>query len=58
MRAGLNQLTMRSGPYFYIYIVLQTNAIAKYGADLEREKMNLNGTGKRKLGQVTNYGTD
>ena len=34
----------------------KTNAIAKYGEDLE--KMKLNGPGKWKLGQGTNYGTD
>ena len=34
----------------------KTNAIEKYGEDLE--KMKLNGPGKRKLGQGTNYGTD
>ena len=34
----------------------KTNAIEKYGEDLE--KLKLNGQGKRKLGQGTNYGTD
>ena len=33
-----------------------TNAIEKYGEDLE--KMKVNGPGKRKLGQGRNYGTD
>ncbi len=34
----------------------KTNVIEKYGEDLE--KMKLNGPGKRKLEQGTNYGTD
>ena len=34
----------------------KTNATKKYGEDLE--KLKLNGPGKRKLGQGTNYGTD
>ena len=34
----------------------RTNAIKKYGEGLE--KMTLNGPGKRKLGQETNYGID
>ena len=34
----------------------KTNAIQKYGEDLE--KINLNRPGKRKLGQGTNYGTE
>ena len=34
----------------------KTNVTEKYGEDLE--KMKLNGQGKRKLGQGTNYGTD
>ena len=34
----------------------KTNAIEKYGEDLE--KMKVNGTGKPKLGQGRNYGTD
>ena len=34
----------------------KTNAIEKYGEDLE--KMKVNGPGKRKLGQGRNYGTD
>ena len=33
----------------------KTNAIEKYGEDLE--KMKVNGPGKRKLGQGRNYGT-
>ena len=44
------------------YFILQTNAsaktnaIEKYGEDLE--KMKVNGPGKQKLGQGRNYGTD
>ena len=34
----------------------KTNAIEKYGEDLE--KMKVNGPGKRKLGHRRNYGTD
>ena len=34
----------------------KTNAIEKYAEDLD--KMKLNGPGKSKLGQGTNYGTD
>ena len=34
----------------------KTNAIEKYGEDLE--KIKVNGPGKRKLGQGRNYGTD
>ena len=34
----------------------KTNAIEKYGEDLE--KMKVNGPRKRKLGQGRNYGTD
>ena len=34
----------------------KTSVIEKYGEDLE--KIKLNGPGKRKLGQGTNYGTD
>ena len=59
---------MSSVPYFDIFIFYiffrltrefasaKTNVIEKYGEDLE--KMKLNGPGKRKLGQGTNYGTD
>ena len=48
MRTGLNQLTMRSVPYFYFYFFYffrrltrefasaKTNAIEKYGEDLEK----------------------
>ena len=65
MRTGLNQLTMRSVLYFFNlffrrltleFASAKTNTIEKYGEDLE--KMKLNGPGKRKLGQGTNYGTD
>ena len=52
MRTCLNQLIMSSVTYF----ISQTNAIEKYGEDLE--KMKVNGPGKRKLGQGRNYGTD
>ena len=61
MRTGLNQLTMSSGPYFFRRLTREfasakTNAIEKYGEDLE--KMKMNGPGKQKFGQGTNYGTD
>jgi len=66
MRPGLNQLTMRSVPYFILFLFFcrltlesasaKPNLIAKYGEDLE--KMLLNGPGKRKLGQGTKFGTD
>ena len=63
MRSGLNQLTMSSVPYLFFsrrltreFASAKTNAIQKYGEDLE--KMNLNGPGKLKLGQGTNYGTE
>ena len=39
-----------------IHFSQETNAIEKYGEDLE--KMKVNGQGKRKLGQGRNYGTD
>ena len=68
MRTSLNQLTMRSVPYYFILFFIlffhrltreiasaKTNAVEKYGEDLE--KLKLNGPGKRKLGQGTNYGT-
>ena len=35
----------------------KANRIEKYGEGLKKKK-NLNGPGKRKLGQETNYGTD
>ena len=65
MRTCLNQLTMRSVPFFsFLFFCRLTlefasakpNLTAKYGEDLE--KMTLNGLGKRKLGQGTKYGTD
>ena len=64
MRTGLNQLTMSSAPFFLFFFrrltrqfaSAKTNAIEKYGEDLE--KMKLDGPGKRKLGQGTNCGTD
>ena len=60
MRTCLNQLTMSSVTYFISQanagIRFKTNAIEKYGEDLE--KMKVNGPGKRKLGQGRNYGTD
>ena len=46
MRTGLNQLTMRSVPYYYynyLFIFLQTNAFAKYGADLEKNELERTG---------------
>ena len=62
MRTGLNQLTMSNLPYICFrrltreFASAKTNVIEKYGEDLE--KMKLNGPGKWKLGQGTNYGTD
>ena len=64
MRTGLNQLTVSSVPYFLNFFCrltrefasAKTNAIEKYGEDLE--KMKMNGPGKQKFGQGTNYGTD
>ena len=38
------------------FVSAKTNANEKYGQDLE--KMKMDGPGKRKLGQGTNYGTD
>ena len=54
MRTCLNQLTMSSVTYFISqgkggdFASAKTNAIEKYGEDLE--KMKMNGPGKRKLG--------
>ena len=62
MRTCLNQLTMSSVTYFLFrrltreFASAKTNAIEKYGEDLE--KMKVNGPGKRKLGQGRNYGTN
>ena len=69
MKTGLNQLTMNSVPpllFFSLSLFFRrltrefasakTNVTEKYGEDLE--KMKLNGPGKRKLGQGTNYGTE
>ena len=62
MRTGLNQLTMSGLPYICFrrltreYASAKTNAIEKYGEDLE--KMKVNRPGKRKLGQGRNYGTE
>ena len=70
MRTGLNQLIMSSVPFSFFFFFFffsfrrltrefasaKANAIEKYGEDLE--KIKLNGPGKRKLGQGTNYGTD
>ena len=61
MRTCLNQLTMSSVTYFISQAnagiaSAKTNAIEKYGEDLE--KMKLNGPGKRKLGQGRNCGSD
>ena len=58
VRTCLNQLTMSSVTYFILQTnaSAKTNAIEKYGEDLE--KMKVNGPGKRKLGQGRNYGTD
>ena len=61
MRTCLNQLTMTSVTYFISQAnagirFSQTNAIEKYGEDLEKMKVNV--PGKRKLGQGRNYGTD
>ena len=60
MRTCLNQLTMSSVTYLFRRLTREfastkTNAIEKYGQDLE--KMKVNGPGKRKLGQGRNYGT-
>ena len=72
MRTGLNKLTMRSvlpppPPLLFFlffsrrltrqFASAKTNGIEKYGEGLKKKK-NLNGQGKRKLGQETNYGTD
>ena len=61
MRTGLNQLTMSSVPYFFRKLLQEfasakTNAIEKYGEDLE--KMKVNGSGKQKLEQGRTSGTD
>ena len=61
MRTCLNQLTLSSVTYFISQLTREfasakTNAVEKYGEDLE--KMKVNGPGKRKLGQGRNYGTD
>ena len=59
-RTGLNQLTMSSVPYFLPHRLTRefasakTNAIEKYGEDLE--KMKMNGPGKQKLGRGRNSG--
>ena len=60
MRISLNQLTTSNVTYFISQvnaeIRFKTNAIEKYGEDLEKMKVNV--PGKRKLGQGRNSGTD
>ena len=60
MRTCLNQLTMSNVTCFISqakeeFASAKTNAIEKYGEDLE--KMKVNGPGKRKLGQGKKHGT-
>ena len=52
MRTCLNQFLRLTREF----ASAKTNAIEKYGEDLE--KMKVNGPGKQKLGQGRNYGTD
>ena len=64
MRTCLNQLTMSSVTVWPIlfrrltreFASAKTNAVKKYGEDLE--KMKVAGPRKRKLGQGINYDTD
>ena len=62
MRTRLNQLNMRAEcPVLFRRLTREfasakTNAIEKYGEDLD--KMKVNGPGKRKVEQGRNYGTE
>ena len=61
MRTCLNQLTMSSVSILFRRLTREfasdkTNAIEKFGEDLEQ--MKVNGPGKRKLGHGRNSGTD